>query len=209
MAHGARRCGAARPRTGAHPPPHRRRGSVLAILPLPHLRSGPHSRPPIGSSAGPARASSATADARTRGGAWEGVGRRGGIGRGAEGRWFAAVAARRPRRGRRSAQPRPPHGGDRGSAVAGRGEGGGASSAWRGGRRDGGAHGRRRRRPGGSGLGHQRKGRKEGGGATFHGCSSSASAPVWANGHVGSDVAVHVGSQTRLKRFWTSSDTLK
>ena len=169
MAHGARRGGAARPRTGAHPPPHRRRGSVLAILPLPHLRSGPHSRPPIGSSAGPARASSATADARTRGGAWEGGGRRrgggrrGGIGRGAEGRWFAAVAARRPRRGRRSVQPRPPHGGDRGSAVAGRGEGGGASSAWRGGRRDGGAHGRRRRRPGGSGLGHQRKGRKEGG----------------------------------------------
>jgi len=65
------------------------------------------------------------------------------------------------RRGRSSAAPRPPHGGDRGSAVAGRGEGGGASSAWRGGRRDGGAHGRRRRRPGGSGLGRERERERE------------------------------------------------
>ena len=65
------------------------------------------------------------------------------------------------RRGRSPAAPRPPHGGDRGSAVAGRGEGGGASSAWRGGRRDGGAHGRRRRRPGGSGLGRERERERE------------------------------------------------
>jgi len=38
---------------------------------------------------------------------------------------------------------------------------------------------------------------------------SRRGAGAWANGHVGSDVAVHVGSQTRSKGFWTSSDTLK
>ena len=38
---------------------------------------------------------------------------------------------------------------------------------------------------------------------------SRRGARAWANGHVGSDVAVHVGSQTRSKGFWTSSDTLK
>ena len=38
-------------------------------------------------------------------------------------------------------------------------------------------------------------------------CASGAR--VAANGHVGSDVAVHVTSQRRSKAFWTSSDTLE
>ena len=34
-------------------------------------------------------------------------------------------------------------------------------------------------------------------------------ASMAANGHVGSDVAVHVGSQRWSEAFWTSSDTLE
>ena len=34
-------------------------------------------------------------------------------------------------------------------------------------------------------------------------------ASVAANGHVGSDVAIHVGSQRWSEAFWTSNDTLE
>jgi len=37
----------------------------------------------------------------------------------------------------------------------------------------------------------------------------ASGASVAANGHVGSDVAVHVGSQRWSEAFWTSSDTLE